>query len=699
MTSIGAFVGNEPDAVGAFEDWLGRDVDFVRAHGGRENWSDFNGSLGWLAYQFEKIDAPIYWTVPMIVKGATLAKGATGAYNQYYAEAAKTLLAAGADQETIHVRIGEEFNGDWMPWAAKGKEADFIATFRQIVDTFRSVSDKFVFEWNVNIGDMGMNPAAAYPGDDYVDFVGMDFYYNTQWDPKDPSAAWAYMVNRQYGLQWLEDFADAHGKPTAYSEWGVNSDNAGAYIAEVAKWFATHDVAYQSYWESNADFAGMLSQGQYSATGAAFIAAFSKVEIADAPLPAPATSGAWQTWMGGTTGDDVLTGDDRNNKIDGGGGADRMTGGKGDDIYTVDRPGDVVVERAGEGVDTIDSYAITFRLAENVENLNLVASYGQTGVGNDLVNRITGGGDADILDGQGGDDWLTGGGGRDTFAFHPGNGSDVVTDFATGANGDVADLDGFGFTSFDAVRAAMQATSAGVVLDLGGSEKVTFLGAKLADFTAANFAITVPLKAPPASGAWQTWTGGTPGDDVLTGDARNNKIDGGRGADRMIGGKGDDIYTVVQRGDVVVERAGEGVDTVDSYAKKYTLVQNVENLNLVATYGQTGIGNALANRIAGGATSDVIDGRGGDDWLTGGGGSDTFVFRAGDGRDAVTDFQTAGPAADRIDLRAFHLDGFSELAGLMHDRHAGVEIDLPGGGEIDLLGVTVDHLAASHFLL
>ena len=59
----------------------------------------------------------------------------------------------------IYVRIGEEFNGNWMPWASKGKEALFAEAYRQFVGSFRSVSPRFRFEWNVNVGDYGTNPA------------------------------------------------------------------------------------------------------------------------------------------------------------------------------------------------------------------------------------------------------------------------------------------------------------------------------------------------------------------------------------------------------------------------------------------------------------------------------------------------------------------------------------------------------------
>ncbi|WP_240769162.1 Ig-like domain-containing protein, partial [Paracoccus liaowanqingii] len=488
---------------------------------------------------------------------------------------AEALLAASEGPAKIHVRIGEEFNGDWMPWAAKGKEVDFIATFRHIVEIFRSVSEKFVFEWNVNIGDMGMNPQLAWPGNDYVDVIGMDFYWNVAWDPQDAEAAWSYMVNRKYGLQWFEDFAAAHGKPTAYSEWGVNSDDAGAYIRNAMAWFESHDVLYQSYWNSDADFPGMLSSRQYPVTGAAFIEAFvagaregtadfytvavgdrltvtaaegllvndgaagvaanliagpahgavelrsdgsfiyvpdfgfagidsfvytphwadgesivpviATIKVAPlvptAPVPPPA-SGDWTRWIGGTAGEDTLTGTAANDKIDGRNGTDTMAGSKGDDIYTVDRVSDRVVEKAGEGIDTVDSYAASYRLDDNVENLVLVATYAQTGIGNVLNNCITGSAASNWIEGGAGNDWLTGGGSVDTFVFSRGDGHDTITDFG---NDDRINLTDYGFADFGAIAVRMTQAVDHLTIHSGEGDAIRLLDLQLADLEAAHF--------------------------------------------------------------------------------------------------------------------------------------------------------------------------------------------------------------------
>ena len=79
----------------------------------------------------------------------------------------------------------------------------------------------------------------------------------------------------------------------------------------------------------------------------------------------------------------------------------------------------------------------------------------------------------------------------------------------------------------------------------------------------------------------------------------NDVLDGGAGADTMVGGTGNDTYSVDNAGDVVIENAGEGTDTVKTSLASYTLTDNVENLTGTVATGQTLTGNALANSIGG----------------------------------------------------------------------------------------------------
>ncbi|CAL78479.1 hypothetical protein; putative glycosidase, putative secreted protein [Bradyrhizobium sp. ORS 278] len=273
-SALGAYVGNDLSELKRFETWLGRPVDQIVAHTGRANWKDWVDSVRWSIGLWSPLDKPICWTIPLFADRGSLSDAAAGTYQDHYEQAARMLAQTRPRDVVIYVRMGEEFNGDWMPWAAAGHEQDFIRAYRNFVKAFRSVSGRFRFEWNVNVRETRMNAADAYPGNDYVDVIGMDFYYNTKWNPTDPDKAWTEMVEGPYGLKWLEDFAAAHGKPTAYPEWGVNSDTAGPYIARAAQWFADHHVLYQSVWNSNDAFPGKLSDGRYPAAATAYIRAF-----------------------------------------------------------------------------------------------------------------------------------------------------------------------------------------------------------------------------------------------------------------------------------------------------------------------------------------------------------------------------------------------------------------------------------------
>ncbi len=61
-----------------------------------------------------------------------------------------------------------------------------------------------------------------------------------------------------------------------------------------------------------------------------------------------------------------------NDTLDGGTGNDVMRGGAGDDTYVVDSAGDVVIEDAQRGTDTVRwTTMATYTLAHNVEYLTL----------------------------------------------------------------------------------------------------------------------------------------------------------------------------------------------------------------------------------------------------------------------------------------------------------------------------------------
>ncbi|MDB5406751.1 MAG: skn1, partial [Rhodospirillales bacterium] len=127
----------------------------------------------------------------------------------------------------------------------------------------------------------------------------------------------------------------------------------------------------------------------------------------------------------------------------------------------------------------------------------------------------------------------------------------------------------------------------------------------------------------------------------------------------LVGGTGDDTYVVHSTADIVTEKPGQGVDTVQDFAKTYTLPANVENLVLAGNYHHTATGNALNNIITASATgndtivagggNDIINAGKGADVLTGGAGHDIFAFSAVGAGSKITDFHVG---EDLLDLRS-----------------------------------------------
>jgi Ca2+-binding RTX toxin-like protein len=156
---------------------------------------------------------------------------------------------------------------------------------------------------------------------------------------------------------------------------------------------------------------------------------------------------------------------------------------------------------------------------------------------------------------------------------------------------------------------------------------------------------------------------GGEGNDYLNGGEGNDYLDGGNGddildgssdsvgIDTFAGGAGNDTYGVYNSATVIVENAGEGIDTVWS-AVNYTLAANIENIYLVGN--SNGTGNAGSNTIYGyGVGDNVIDGGDGIDNLFGGAGNDTFILNKSSA-DNIGDFEVGN---DKLQISASTFGG------------------------------------------
>lgn len=351
------------------------------------------------------------------------------------------------------------------------------------------------------------------------------------------------------------------------------------------------------------------------------------------------------------SGNDTLEGGLGNDYLDGGEGADAMDGGEGNDTYIVDNVGDSIVELALGGIDTVRA-SINFSLVgTEIENLMLTGTSGLIGTGNDNANVIVGSEGGDTINGMGGNDSINGGDGNDTV--NGGAGNDVMT----GGNGvDVLSYAGAaGAVTVDLSNTANQNTGGSGIDKVSGFENLT----------------------------------GSDFNDVLTGDAGNNRIVGGLGADIMTGGNGDDRYSVDDAGDVVNEGVGEGIDLVNANID-YTLADNVENLAMFNA-AIIGNGNALNNIIVGNANNNILNGGGGDDSLFGGAGTDTFII-TGAGVDFIRDFTSGetvliqglatGLADGALAANQFEQSNAATTADIrfFQDQHGALWYDADGNG-------------------
>jgi Ca2+-binding RTX toxin-like protein len=183
---------------------------------------------------------------------------------------------------------------------------------------------------------------------------------------------------------------------------------------------------------------------------------------------------------------------------------------------------------------------------------------------------------------------------------------------------------------------------------------------------------------------------------IQTGTSGNDVFYSAAG-DTDAGGAGDDAYYIWGTNNTIVEKAGEGIDTV--YAAiwaPYTLSANVENLVLSGAGAKWGTGNALSNIIVAGSAGALLDGKGGDDVLVGGAGFDTFRVAAGNGSDAIEKFDTT---EDQVRLEGYGITSYSALKSLMTQSGADVKIALPNGETLVLRDTSLSSLGAANFQL
>ena len=186
-----------------------------------------------------------------------------GAYDGYARTLARALVRAG--EASAVVRLGKEMNGEWEPdfvGPSRAEQGAWARCFAREVTAMRSVpGSHLLFDWNPNACTRDYPLSAYYPGNAYVDIVGIDLYDTDCASPLPTSpspASWRTLRSEPLGLAAITRFASAHGKPMSIPEWGLPLQApAGGddpyYVDGMASYVATSKVAFQAYFNSGSN--------------------------------------------------------------------------------------------------------------------------------------------------------------------------------------------------------------------------------------------------------------------------------------------------------------------------------------------------------------------------------------------------------------------------------------------------------------
>jgi hypothetical protein len=273
-------ISTPPKLAGAFVNWgpIGREhslqiwekwlkqppssvlgVDFYA----QSTWEEFS-RITWVPGIWKKLNPArnVVWSVQLTAKGTALADVAEGIHDADFETAARAISEA---QPRAIIRLGWEMNLADSSWFAKDHEADYIKAFRHVVEIFRRYSSDFKFDWCPGWGPQDTAADLAYPGDDVVDYIGLDVYdfkhdgsVEERWDN--------FYLKAPFGLEWHRDFAARHGKQMSYPEWGVGNFGDNPYfVQQMHDWFVRNadNIAYAAYFDVDGLWPTQIDNNQF----------------------------------------------------------------------------------------------------------------------------------------------------------------------------------------------------------------------------------------------------------------------------------------------------------------------------------------------------------------------------------------------------------------------------------------------------
>ncbi len=127
--------------------------------------------------------------------GFTLASIIDGTHDEYIDRYATAVRDLGLP---VAIRFAHEMNGNWFPWSEErngNRKGEFVQAWRHVHDRFTAVgATNAIWVWSPNVitARPSVRLAPLYPGDEYVDWMGMVGYYRRVYfdaagNPKPPT--------------------------------------------------------------------------------------------------------------------------------------------------------------------------------------------------------------------------------------------------------------------------------------------------------------------------------------------------------------------------------------------------------------------------------------------------------------------------------------------------------------------------------
>jgi hypothetical protein len=234
----------------------GRPCKIAQTYTDRTSYASMTSGTSWTFEFFADFNGALVISQGQVPNGGEgdVAGCAAGEFDSRWRDFGNLMVAHGRGDSVV--RLGWEMNESTMAWRGIDTAA-YLGCYRHAASNIRATNPAVLLDWSINghgtpAGLCGGLSTNCYPGDAYVDIVGIDNYDHF---PRASSrAVFDRTAARQEGITWLYDFARRHGKPFSVGEWGVvptgDADKENPdFILFMHEWFAAHapDLAYEAY--------------------------------------------------------------------------------------------------------------------------------------------------------------------------------------------------------------------------------------------------------------------------------------------------------------------------------------------------------------------------------------------------------------------------------------------------------------------